>query len=562
MNDASPEALYHLGLAQLQRNFYEEAAKSFEKSIQIAGFFWEALHCLGTTYGRMGKIQESLRCYYKCLETKPNSHELQFNIAICLDELNHHDEALTHYEQAIYLKSDFAEAWRRKGISLFYLKRFNEALVQYDHAIQLNPDYAEAWSNKGVSLNALKRYDEALAHYDQAIQLNPDYAEAWSNKGVSLNILKRYDEALAHYDQAIQLNPGYAEAWSNKGISLNALKRYDEALAHYDQAIQLNPNYSDAYWNKGLTNLLLTKFDEGWDLYKHRWGKINSEKYRHHQFNELLYIDNLEKKNILVWHEQGLGDSIQFSRYIPQLIKLGANVTFQVQKPLFKLFKKQLSCSVIADTAIESRFDFQVPLLNLPQLFKTNLSNIPSAINFHPTNDDISLWKNKLNLSEKKLNIGVAFSGNSNHTNDLSRSISLNDFSSLFEYGEFFLIQKELNQIDKEKLNQFKNVFFLGDQINDFVDTASIIMNMDLIISVDTSLIHLAGSLNKVSYLMLPWSPEWRWLLDRSDSPWYPSIEIFRQQTLGDWDSVINQIKLKIGLNLHQHTSRASIGLA
>ena len=311
-----------------------------------------------------------------------------------------------------------------------------------------------------------------------------------------------------------------------------------------------------------MTNLLLTKFDEGWDLYKHRWGKINSEEYRHHQFNELLYIDDLEKKNILVWHEQGLGDSIQFSRYVPELIKLGANVTFQVQKPLFKLFKKQLSCSVISDTAIESKFDFQVPLLKLPQLFKTNLSNIPPAINFHPTNDDISLWKNKLNLSDKKLNIGVAFSGNNNHINDLSRSISLNDFSSLFEYGEFFIIQKELNQVDKEKLNQFKNVFFLGDQINDFVDTASIIMNMDLIISVDTSLIHLAGSLNKVSYLMLPWSPEWRWLLDRSDSPWYPSIQIFRQQTLGDWDSVINQIKLKIELNLHQNTSRTSIGLA
>jgi tetratricopeptide (TPR) repeat protein len=517
-DDCSPEALYYLGSSQLKLNQYEKAAQSFKQSIEKAGVFFEALHDLATTYGHLGKTQEALSYYIDCLKINQNSYELHFNIARTLDHLKRYDEALSHYDQAI----------------------------------QLNPNYAEAWSNKGVTLHDLKRYDEALSHFDQAIQLNPNYAEAWSNKGNTLKDLKRYDEALSHFDQAIQLNPNYAEAWSNKGVTLQDLKRYDEALSHFDQAIQLRADFFDSYWNKSLALLTLGNFKDGWGLYTYRWKRTNADKYRYSNINKLESLDNLTNKNILVWYEQGYGDTIQFSRYIPKLIDLGANVTFEVQKPLSRIFTEQKKLVVTSEIKNHSNFDFQLPLLSLPKLFNSDIGSIPNPLPIQIKSEDISIWKKKLNLSDRKLNIGLAISGNRNHKNDSNRSMRIDDISPLLDVGEFFLLQKEINQFDLDNLNKKMNLNFLGKQIDDFLDTASIIMNMDLIISVDTSLIHLAGSLNKQSYLMLPWCPEWRWLLDRPDSPWYPSVKIFRQKYFGDWNSVIEDIKYELSILTQQ----------
>jgi tetratricopeptide (TPR) repeat protein len=517
-DDCSPEALYYLGSSQLKLNQYEKAAQSFKQSIEKAGVFFEALHDLATTYGHLGKTQEALSYYIDCLKINQNSYELHFNIARTLDHLKRYDEALSHYDQAI----------------------------------QLNPNYAEAWSNKGVTLHDLKRYDEALSHFDQAIQLNPNFAEAWSNKGNTLKDLKRYDEALSHFDQAIQLNPNYAEAWSNKGVTLQDLKRYDEALSHFDQAIQLRADFFDSYWNKSLALLTLGNFKDGWGLYTYRWKRTNADKYRYSNINKLESLDNLTNKNILVWYEQGYGDTIQFSRYIPKLIDLGANVTFEVQKPLSRIFTEQKKLVVTSEIKNHSNFDFQLPLLSLPKLFNSDIGSIPNPLPIQIKSEDISIWKKKLNLSDRKLNIGLAISGNRNHKNDSNRSMRIDDISPLLDVGEFFLLQKEINQFDLDNLNKKMNLNFLGKQIDDFLDTASIIMNMDLIISVDTSLIHLAGSLNKQSYLMLPWCPEWRWLLDRPDSPWYPSVKIFRQKYFGDWNSVIEDIKYELSILTQQ----------
>lgn len=442
--ECSPEALYYLGSAQLERNLFEEAIQSFQKSIQKAGIFFEALHDLGSAYGHLGKTQEALLCYKDCLKLNPNSYELYFNIARCLDDL------------------------------------------------------------------------------------------------------QRYAEALTHYDKAIELNPDFARAWYNKGVTLQGLKHFDEALIHYDKAIQLNPDFFDSHWNKSLTHLVLGDFYNGWNWFDFRWKKKDADQYRHYQFSELESLENIAHKNILVTHEQGLGDTIQFSRYVPKLIQLGANVTFKIQEPLVNLLASELDCVITSEINNNSKFDFQVPLLTLPKLFKTNIENIPAPMHIEVNSNAISRWENQLDLSKNKLNIGIAFSGNPIHINDLNRSMPLMYLSSLFEFGKFFIIQKHINESDQEILNQHKEVTFLGNEINDFVDTAAIIMNMDLIISVDTSLIHLAGSLDKESLLALPWCPEWRWLLNRPDSPWYPSVKIFRQEFPGDWSSVVTKIKIAL----------------
>ena len=446
-DNCTPEALYHLGSAQLARNLFAEAALTLQRSLKKAGHFFEALHDLGTAYGHLGKAEEALLCYTDCLKLNPNSHELHFNIARCLDDLC------------------------------------------------------------------------------------------------------RYDEALTHYEKAIELKPDFSLAWYNKGISLHDLKRYDEALTYFDKTIQLNPDSFDAHWNKSLTHLVLGDFDKGWAWFDYRWKKKDADQYRHYQFPELESLENITDTNILVSHEQGLGDTIQFSRYVPKLTELGARITFKVQAPLLSLLSGQLDCVTTSEIQINSKFDFQVPLLTLAKLFKTKISNIPPPINMKVNSNAISRWKDQLNLSKNTLNIGIAVSGNPMHANDLNRSMPLKYLSSLFPFGKFFIIQKYINESDQNVLSHHKEVIFLGEEINDFVDTAAIVMNMDLIISVDTSLIHLAGSLNKPSLLMLPWCPEWRWLIDKSDSPWYPSLKIIRQKSPGDWDSVVTQIKIALEKN-------------
>jgi hypothetical protein len=281
-------------------------------------------------------------------------------------------------------------------------------------------------------------------------------------------------------------------------------------------------------------------------LYKYRWRKKDFEKYRYLQFNELDSIDNFKNKKILIWYEQGMGDTIQFSRYIPKLIKLGAAITFEVQKDLVPFFKTQFECEITEKIATNQYFDYQSPLLNLPNLFKTSLNSIFSNQAYLKVNEKVTDWKKKLNLEKNKLNIGISISGNPNHKENHIRSIPLENFKSLFQKNNIYIIQKELNFIDMDFLKKYPEINFMGEKIINFSDTAAIVENMDLIISIDTSLIHLAGAIGKKSFLLLPWVCEWRWLIDREDSPWYESIKIIRQKSIGDWSYVINKIENEI----------------
>jgi tetratricopeptide (TPR) repeat protein len=542
------EAWNNKGVSISNLKRYEESLSYYDQAIKLKPDYAEAWNNKGVSLNNLKRYEESLSYFDQAIKLKPDYAEAWNNKGFSLKNLKRYEESLSYYDQAIKLKPEYAEAWNNKGFSLSNLKRYEESLSYYDQAIKLKPDYAHAWNNKGVSISLkhLKRYEESLSYYDQAIKLKPDYAEAWNNKGVSLKNLKRYEESLSYFDQAIKLKPDYAEAWSNKGVSLKNLKRYEESLSYYDQAIKLKPDYTEAWYCKAEIKLLLADFQDGWNLYMFRWKREDSERYRYPQFKELESTNNLDNKKILVWHEQGFGDIIQFSRYIPKLINLGAIITFEVPKDLTSFFKKQFDCEVTDHVSTNQLFDYQTPLLNLPFLFKTLINTIPLNQSYLKVQEKIIDWKEKLKLSKTKLNVGIAISGNSNYADNHIRSIPLEKMKSLFRQANFFIIQKELDTKDKIFLKDSTDIKFLGDDINNFLDTAAIVENMDLIISINTSLIHLAGALGKKSFLLLPWASEWRWLIDRSDSPWYKSIKIFRQKFIDDWDSVINEIQFEL----------------
>jgi hypothetical protein len=413
------------------------------------------------------------------------------------------------------------------------MKRPEDALASYDRAIALQPDYAEAYSNRGVALLDLKRLDDALASFDKAIALKPGSAEAHSP-----------EDALASLDNAVAVKPGYATAHYNRANVLLERKRPGEALASYDQAIALNPGYAEAYWNQSLCLLLMGHFEQGFRQYE--WRKKRDEPTAARSFPQPLWLgeENIAGKTLFVHWEQGLGDTIQFCRYAPLLEGRGAKVIMSVQQPLRGLLK-QISPTIQIMGPIEQPnvFDFHCPLLSLPLAMGTTLETIPTAPQYLRVDEALrAAWADRLPPTTK-LRIGVAWSGGAGHKNDHNRSIEMATILPMFSMdAQWICLQKEIKDSDSAALAQAGNVAFFGDELKDFSDTAALLDLMDLVISVDTSVTHLAGAMGKPVWILLSYSPDWRWLLDRDDSPWYPSVRLFRQQEFGNWPGVIDRV--------------------
>ncbi len=539
-------ALHIIGLIHGLESNHIEAVKFLLMAVKINPNDYHVNFNLAKALSETGKNVDAIKYHISATKLDPKNPVARLNYAKTLFQLNQVDESIANLDKALNLNPSYFEAWLDKAHIFHKLERYDESLVCFDKAICLNPNLYEAWLNKGRIFHKHKQYDEALAHYDEVIRIHPNFSEVWANKGNLLHELKRYEDALLHYEKAIELKPDYVEALTDKGLSLYYLERYDEAIANYDAAIEINPEYAEAHWNKSHTMLLLGKFKSGWDLYESRWKRRQTWPYRHASITQLDSLDNINGKKILIWYEQGYGDIIQFSRLVTETIRLGANITFEIPKSLLSLFQNQFNCELCTSVNQKSKFDYQVPLLTLPNLLKIDFDNIPCPVNFRINTSEIQEWKEKLSLSNKKLNIGLAISGNINHENDSNRSISLSNFIPWLDSANFYLVQKDLKKSDEE-IARHHNITVLSEQIHDFLDTASIITNLDLIISVDTSLIHLAGSLNKKSYLLVSTPPDWRWLLNSSTSPWYPSVKIFRKKN-NDWGTVIGEIMRNLNI--------------
>ena len=437
------------------------------------------------------------------------------------------------------------------GLAHLKNDKFLEAELHFLRSLDLIPDRVSTLTNLSATQIKLKKFSDARIHSQKAISLDKSNSEAYLNLGLIYQEEKNFTSALEFFDLSLKLNPSYPEALSNQGATLNELKRYDEALASYDKSISLKPDYSDAYWNQALSHLVTGNFESGWKNYEYRWKKTKAEPMRHQEFPLLTDLNEISGKNVLVWSEQGYGDTIQFSRFIEKLIELKADVIFEVQEPLKELLQNSfLHPKVISQEESTGVIDFQIPLVSLPLLFSTNFDNIPSTNSYiRADEENLIFWRDKLNSKNKKMNIGVACSGNKNHLNDKNRSMDLRFFEPIADKVNLFLIQKDLREKDQDFLSQYPDIKFLGEEIKSFNDSASIIQAMDLIITVDTSLAHLSGALGKRTFILLPWNPEWRWLLDRQDSPWYPTAKLFRQPSRDNWEEVIKEVILHLSLD-------------
>lgn len=433
------------------------------------------------------------------------------------------------------------------GSALFELKQYEAALQAYDESIKLEPRYDEAWLNKGNVLFELRRFDEALTHYQYAATLSPNYAEAWSNGGNALRMLNRYEDAINSYDYALKINPNDCVSWNNKGFALNEVGRFDEALLHYDKALSLKPEYHDAAFNKSLSLLLQGDFENGLPLYESRWAiDAVSKDVGKRYFTKPSWTgaESLKDKSILLYGEQGLGDFIQFSRYAKLLSEMGAHVILEAPAVLVDLLAslEGVSQLVIKDQTLPD-FDYQCPILSLPFTFKTNLSSIPSTQSYLAGNSEALVeWRTRLGQKTKP-RVGLVWSGNPEHKNDHNRSLTLKDLMPyLPEHCDYFSLQKEVRETDALTLEKNPRIRSFAKHLQSFSDTAALIECLDLVISIDTGVAHLSGALGKKTWVLLPYTPDWRWLLDRSDSPWYPSIYLYRQKMIGDWGGVLEKL--------------------
>lgn len=390
-----------------------------------------------------------------------------------------------------------------------------------------------------------RKADEAIAHLRRCLEIRPEFPEAWSTLGRALLRLTRPGEALAAQERAVALAPQNPEILGNLGNALKALNRPAEAVAVYERARALRPEMGDLAYNEGLARLLLGDFRRGWELYEYRWSRRNAPPPRPVAGPLWLGREPLQGRSLVVPSEQGLGDTLQFVRYLPPLLARGAVVTLVVQRALKEFLDGQWPSVDVRDwTKPVPAGDAHCPLLSLPRAFATELATIPPAPYLRPPAAKTARWRQSLALRPGP-KVGFVWAGGPGHQNDFQRSIPLSVFRECFRGipGNFYGLQKDIRPSDQAVLPATPELTNLSGQIGNFADTAAIVANLDLVVAVDTAVAHLAGALGTPTWLLLPFAPDWRWLLGRRDSPWYPAMVLFRQPAPGDWTSVLAEVR-------------------
>ncbi len=547
LNPNSAAALSNFGLVLAKLGRPADALASYDKALWLKPDYAEALNNRGNALRDLNRPAEALASYDKALALKPDYVDALCNRGIALRELKRPAEALASYDKALAPKPDHAEAHWDRGNALRDLKRPAEALASYDRALALKPDYVQALCNRGDALVDLKRPADALASCDEALAIKPDYVDALNSRGNALRDLNRPADALASYDEALALKPDYVEALCNRGNALVDLKRPADALASYDKALALKPDYAEAYWSQSLCLLLMGHFEQGWRQYEWRWKR---GEWIARSYPQPLWLgeEDIAGKRLFIHWEQGLGDTIQFCRYAKQMEARGSKVVMSVQQPLCGLLK-QISATIriVDQNETPTGFDYHCPLLSLPLALGTTLETIPAEPQYLRTDEGLrTAWSARL-PPKTKPRIGVVWCGSTVHKNDHNRSIELEQFLPILSTdADWICLQKDIREKDVAALRQDGRIAFFGDDLRDFSDAAALLDLMDLVVTIDTSVAHLAGAMGKPVWILLPHNPDWRWLLDRHDSPWYPSARLFRQQQIGNWAQVIDQVKSEL----------------
>ncbi|NWF97982.1 MAG: tetratricopeptide repeat protein [Nitrospirae bacterium] len=575
-------AYYNLGNSFKSLNKFDDAIECYKKSLSINPQFIEAHNNLGDVYQEKELFDEAIQSYKNALNINSNFGNIYNNLGLALFKKGLYDEALGYFKKALELNPQLADAYNNIGNYFFNKNEIDQAINYYLKALKLEQNFAtynnlgNAFKEKGLLEEAIKFYekalnfnqnavntaidlgnlirkkgklDEAICFFQNLIDKNPQNPVVYINMAVIFQEKGLLDEAFKYYNKALEINPNVAEGYNNLALAFIEKGLYEEALSNLEKSLQLKPSLASAHFNLAMLLLLKNNFSKGWEEYEWRW-KTSDFKSIKFNYSQPLWDGSDKNGRIILLHaEQGLGDTIHFMRYIKLVIEKNMEVIFRCPKELISLAKYSFPEVKIIPFE-ESLPDFEVhcPLMSLPLILKTTIDSIPAQIPYISVDSSlINFWTEKIK-DNSNLKIGIAWSGNPKYKRDKQRSCSLKNFLEILKIKpiSFYSLQKGSGSEQVKELPEEINLIDFTEEIKDFSDTAAIIQNLDLIISVDTAVAHLAGAMGKPVWTMLPFVPDWRWMLDREDSPWYPTMRLFRQQSIDNWNSVIIRIKKEL----------------
>ncbi|WP_459711132.1 tetratricopeptide repeat protein [Paraburkholderia sp. 2C] len=525
-------------------NRLEDALDSYGRALAIAPNSGEVLVMQGLTLADLGRFDAALASLSEAIAGQPDFVDAIYNSAVVLERLGRLEDALARCDRVLALNAQHAPALANKGNVLHALQRFAAALESYDASLEIASSSLEVLCNRAHTLTNLRREPEALESCERAIAIDETYAPAWYHRGCVLHRMHRYEEAIASHDRVLASDPDDKPSRYQRGNALRSLMRHEEALIEFDRVLELEPQHMMTHFSKAFVYLQMGDFEKGWPEYEWRWREAQVGAFRR-SFAQPLWLgeEPIEGKTILLHAEQGLGDTLQFCRYAKLVKSLGARVIVEAQASLKSLLADVEGVDQVVSAGEPlPPFDVHTPLLSLPLAFQTELSSIPGGVPYLRTSDEhVVHWQGLLGTRSRP-RIGIAWSGNPNHLDDHNRSIPLEELlGRLPDSVEWVSVQKFVRG-EEQALLEKSNVRHFGEVISDFSDTAALMQCLDCVLSVDTSVAHLAGALGRPVWIMLPYLPDWRWLLGRDDSPWYPTARLFRQTSAGEWSDVFERI--------------------
>jgi tetratricopeptide (TPR) repeat protein len=570
-------AINNLGIIFQRYRNHDKAIKCFKEIIKLQESNVEANYNIANSLQANHQNKEAIQHYKTSIKHNPQHWMAYLNLGQCLEKHHSNVDAIEAYKQVILLNPDYAETYYflgrvlqlekqetaaveyyqlaldrgvtnkliyyYAGLALAKLENYEGAIAAYQQAIVLDDKNEKIYLHLGDALQQLQHYTQAILQYEKALSLNSQDEEVLNNLGCAFGAVNRYDEAMMLFHKAINIKPNYIEAFNNLGCTLMELNELDEAIAQFDSAISLKPDYKDAFWNKGLAYLCQGKFEQGLPLYEHRPTAVHNQPLN--TYEEFINKSQLPRK-LFIESEQGFGDIIQTLRYVNLVIAKGIECWIKIPIILNSLVQRSFPLAhIISDDTIPHDVINHIALMSLPLVMrtfseKTIPNNIPYLV---PDSVKTEHWKTKLVTNSKK-RVGIFWRGQNKARND-NRSLKLDEIKPLFEnqHIQFIVIQKDVTTPEFIELKNYKNITMLDHELIDFDETAAVMANLDLMISIDSAPVHLAGALGLKTLALLPFAVDWRWMMERTDSPWYPNTALFRQKKPGEWESVINEVK-------------------
>jgi tetratricopeptide (TPR) repeat protein len=509
------------------------------------------LATLGNALLKLGRLDEALSVFDKAVQLKPDDAGLWCELGKGLVEAARPVDALLCFQHALALNPASGDAAFRSGCLLRELGRFEEALAPLDRSAELQSDHAPTFAMRGLALAKLKRFEQAIADYERAIALDPDNVDACANLGNALRALGQPESALSWYDRSLAIAPNIANA-ANRAMTLTELGRFDEAMVAFRQAMAIDPNHPTLVWNFALLQLWLGDYQAGWRGREARWHNPEIAA-AYPKLNTPMWLgkEAVAGKTVVVCQDEGMGDAIQFARYVPMLAARGANIILVVEEPLCPLLKglRGVShCLPKKQGMAVPPFDFHVAIDSLPLVFDTQLDTIPCGKAYlpPPDADRVQAWEDRLGRRDR-LRVGLVWSGNPKQSNNHNRSVPLCVLSKILDVDATFVsLQKQPLPQDAETLRELDKIVDHTAHLTDFAETAALVSCLDLVVTVDTGVAHLAAALGCPTWIFLAYVADWRWLVGRDDSPWYPTARLFRQTAPRDYASVVDRARTEL----------------